>query len=692
MLIALIVKNMLIVSGELFNENLRIMKYLVKVLVVVFFFIGAGYLVAKAVLSNKRADIIPAPVEYVQGFGKFDLNGKVCSGASELLQDYISGFTSLGWSFGEDGDVRFVKDTSIVSEGYALEVTRGSLNVRYSDYSGAFYALQSLLQLADDKGRVAVCKINDYPEYKWRGAMLDLSRHFYGYDFVIKQIDAMAALKLNKLHLHLTDAAGWRIEIDKYPKLTSFAAWRTGTTWKEWWFGDKKYLDEGTPGAYGGYLTKDQAREIVKYAAQRGIEVVPEIEMPAHSEETLTAYPEYSCTGEMYVHPDFCVGKEATFRFLEDILTEVMEIFPSQYIHIGGDEAGKQAWKTCPDCLKRAKVLGLENTDDLQAYMIKRISAFLESKGRRAVGWDEILVGGAPEGAAIMVWRGLENVDEAISQGNEIILTPGAYCYFDTYQDAPGLLPEAMGGYLPLSKVYSYEIPDNDKIVGVQGNLWVEYVSTAEHAEMMIYPRLFAIAELGWGTDNKADYEEFRGRSLRLAEQMKMRGYNVFDLANEYGQRKEYLEPVEHLAIGKKVIYNAAYYPGYTAGGDSALVDGARGGWTYHDARWQGFIRRDRLDVVVDMGEVTEFSQVYADFMQICGPDVYHPAQVIISVSDDNEQYTELLNESYEVVRDSGITFKTVAWNGSAKARYIRYQARAGQFGGFIFTDEIVVK
>ena len=668
------------------------MRYLVRGLIVAFFVLGAGYVIVKANLQDKKADIIPAPVEYVQGFGHFQLNGNVCGGVPALLQDYISASTSLDWSFEGEGKVRFVEDTSIVSQGYRLKVTRDSLVVEYGDYSGAFYALQTILQMEDEKGRIPVCQINDYPEHQWRGAMLDLSRHFYGYDFVIKQIDAMAQLKLNKLHLHLTDAAGWRIEIEKYPRLTSFAAWRTGTTWKEWWFGDRKYLDEGTEGAYGGYLTKDQAREIVKYAAQRGIDVVPEIEMPAHSEETLTAYPEYSCTGEMYVHPDFCVGKEATFRFLEDILTEVMEIFPSEYIHIGGDEAGKQAWKTCPDCLKRAKSLGLENTDDLQAYMIKRIAAFLESKGRKTVGWDEILSGGAPEGAAIMVWRGLENVDEAINQGNGIILTPGAYCYFDTYQDAPELLPEAMGGYLPLSKVYSYEIPDNRNIIGVQGNLWVEYVSTAEHAEMMIYPRLFAIAELGWGTDDKNNYEQFRQRSLKLGEKMKSQGYNVFDLANEYGQRKEYLEPISHLAIGKKVIYNAAYYPGYTAGGDSALVDGARGGWTYHDERWQGFIRRDRLDVVVDMGEPADISEIYADFMQICGPEVYHPRQVIISVSDDNEQYTELLNESYEVVRDSGITFKRVAWNGSAKARYIRYQARAGQFGGFIFTDEIVVK
>lgn len=668
------------------------MKYFIRILIVAFFVVGVCYLVCEMGSGKNQVSIIPAPVEYSAGSGTFSVCGEKCKLDNGQLRDYITMNTPLDWSFSEDGRVRFICDSAIVAEGYRISVTKDSIIVGYSDYSGAFYAVQTILQMMDVSGRVPVCEIYDFPKYEWRGAMLDLSRHFFGYDFVLKQIDAMAALKLNKLHLHLTDAAGWRIEIEKYPRLTSFAAWRTGSTWKEWWFGDRKYLEEGTPGAYGGYLTKEQAREIVRYAAQRGIEVIPEIEMPAHSEETLTAYPEYSCTGEMYVHPDFCIGKEGTFKFLEDILTEVMEVFPSEYIHIGGDEAGKQTWKSCPDCLERVRKEKLENSDALQPYMIKRIADFLQSNGRKVVGWDEILVGGAPEQAAIMIWRGLENVDEAISQGNDIILTPGAYCYFDTYQDAPDRLPEAMGGYLPLSKVYSYEIPDSEKIMGVQGNLWAEYVSTPEHAEMMIYPRLFAIAELGWGTDNKGNYEQFRCRAMAHGERMSEKGYNVFDLSEEYGQRKEFLAPIEHLAIGKKVIYNAPYYPGYTAGGDSALVDGIRGGWTYQDERWQGFIRRDRLDVVIDMGEVTDLSEIYADFMQICGPEVYHPAQVIISVSDDNESFTELLNDSYEVVRDSGITFKRVSWSGSCKARYIRYQARAGQFGGFVFTDEIVVK
>lgn len=642
--------------------------------------------------KEQKPQIIPAPVEYTSGKGYFDLSEGVCSISDSRLQGYISDNSSLEWSFAQNGNILFRTDLSIPAEGYDLSVTRDSIIVKSSDYSGSFYALQTLLQMVDNRGRVPSCRVVDYPKHSWRGAMLDVSRHFYGYDFILKQIDAMALLKLNKLHLHLTDAAGWRIEIEKYPRLTSFAAWRTGNNWKEWWFGDRKYLEEGTEGAYGGYLTKDQARAIVEYAAVRGIEVIPEIEMPAHSEETLTAYPEYSCTGEMYVHPDFCVGNEATFTFLQDILSEIMEVFPSEYIHIGGDEAGKQAWKSCPKCLARVKQENLPDTDALQPYMIKRIAQFLTEKGRKAIGWDEILSGGAPEGAAIMVWRGLENVQEAINQGNDVILSPGAYCYFDTYQDAPGLLPEAMGGYLPLSKVYSYQMPQNEKILGIQGNLWVEYVSTPEHAEKMIYPRLFAIAELGWGTDDKGDYEGFRQRALNLSAIFKNRGYNIFDLSAEYGQRKEFLEPVEHLALGKEVIYNAAYYPGYTAGGDSALVDGVRGGWTYQDERWQGFIRRDRLDVVIDMGESTTLSEIYADFMQICGPDVYHPSQVIISVSDDNQEFTELLNESYEVVRDSGITFKRVAWQGETKGRYIRYQARAGQFGGFIFTDEIVVR
>ena len=346
-------------------------------------------------------------------------------------------------------------------EGYVLIGMSKGVEIHAKTGAGLFYGVQTLLQMTREANKVALGRIVDEPRFEYRGMMLDVSRHFFGLDFVKKQIDAMAYYKLNRLHIHLTDAAGWRIEIKKYPRLTNFAAWRSGKTWKEWWNGDRKYLEEGVEGAQGGYFTQDQCREIVEYAKKHYITVIPEIEMPSHSEEVLTAYPELSCTHVPYKQADFCVGNEKTFEFLENVLLEVMEIFPSEYIHVGGDEASKQSWKTCPKCQARMKKEGLKDVDELQSYLIKRMETFLNKHGRNLLGWDEILEGGLAPNATVMSWRGVEGGLKAIEGGHRAIMTPGGYCYFDSYQDAPHTQPEAIGGYLPLKKVYSYDpIPE----------------------------------------------------------------------------------------------------------------------------------------------------------------------------------------------------------------------------------------
>ena len=590
-----------------------------------------------------------------------------------------------------------------IAESYTLRVTPDSVLITASDSAGLFYARQTLEFLTDSaSGEIPCVEIDDRPGFSWRGFMQDVSRHFFSIEYLKRQIDAMARLKLNVLHLHLTDAAGWRVEIDRYPRLTSFAAWREGALWKDWWFGERKYLPEGTPGAYGGYYTKEELRELVQYAAERCITIVPEIEMPSHSEEVLTAYPELSCTGEPYRHSDFCIGKEETFEFLENVLTEIMEVFPSQYIHIGGDEASKKAWAECPLCQARMKEEGLADVDELQSYMIRRIGRFLEAHGRTPVGWDEILQGGADSAAVVMAWRSVEEGERAASGGNRTVMTPGAYCYFDTYQDDPSTLPTAMGGYLPLSKVYSFEpvpsglSPDEAaKIIGVQANLWCEYVPTEPHAELMIYPRLYALAEVAWSPASGRDYEDFHRRALSLCAQMEAEGYNVFDLAREVGDRPAAQSPVEHLARGCRVSYNAPYNGTYAAGGDTALTDGLHGGWTYGDGRWQGFISRERLNVTVDLGQVRDVHSVEMDFMQVCGPEVFLPAEVVISASEDSVSFVELECVTREVVRDDRVTFVTDGWYGGAipvSARYIHVKARSGRFGGWIFTDEIVVR
>ena len=584
-------------------------------------------------------------------------------------------------------------------EGYAIEVTEDGIKAKATSGAGLFYAAQTLLQLADGGNRIPVCSITDEPQFGYRGMMLDVSRHFFGKEFIKKQIDAIAHFKMNRLHLHLTDAAGWRIEIKKYPRLTDFAAWRKPAIWKDWWFGSREYVEKGTEGAYGGYYTQDDIREIVAYAAERYITIIPEIEMPAHSEEVLTAYPELSCTHEPYKQADFCIGNEKTYEFLENVLTEVMELFPSEYIHIGGDEAGKASWPHCPLCQKRMKEENLSDVNELQSYLIHRIEKFVNSKGRQIIGWDEILDGGLAPNATVMSWRGTEGGIAATESGHKAIMTPGGYCYLDSYQDAPHTQPMAFGPYMPLEKVYSYNPTDGLKeeqaklIYGVQGNLWVEYIPTEELVEYMIYPRILAIAEIGWSNPAARDYGEFRQRAVKSVEWLKANGYNAFDLAKEFGQRKEALTPSEHLAKGKSVAYsaNAPFNDRYNAGGKAALVDGIHGGWTYTDDKWQGFIKGG-VDVTIDLGEEKEISTVSADFMQMCIPDVWLPAKVTISLSSDSAEFRDIATIVHNVVRDEGLSFKNYGWNGKEKGRYVRYRAECGPQRGWLFTDEITVK
>ena len=585
-------------------------------------------------------------------------------------------------------------------EGYVLTSSSKGVGVQAKTGAGLFYGLQTLLQMLADGNKVAYGTITDAPRFEYRGMMLDVSRHFFGLDFVKKQIDAMAYYKLNRLHLHLTDAAGWRIEIKKYPRLTNFAAWRKGKDWKEWWNGNREYVDEESEGAVGGYFTQEQCRELVAYAQKHYITVIPEIEMPSHSEEVLTAYPELSCTHVPYKQADFCVGNEKTFEFLENVLLEVMDIFPSEYIHVGGDEAHKSSWKTCPLCQARMKKEGLKDVDELQSYLITRIEKFLNKHGRNLLGWDEILEGGLAPNATVMSWRGTEGGLKAIESGHRAIMTPGEFCYFDAYQDAPHTQPEAIGGYVPIKRVYSYNpIPDTltpeqaTLMYGVQANLWAEYIPTKEHMEYMIYPRILALAEVAWSAVENKDYEDFHGRALKAVDELRAKGYHPFDLKQEVGNRPEANNPVEHLGVGKNVSYaeGTEYYPGYSAGGDDALVNGIRGGWNYSDKLWQGFLKG--IDVTIDLEKETNIQEVNADFMQICGPEVFLPKEVIISVSNDGKEFTELVKLPHQVIRDDAVSFKNFGWKGTANARYVRYQANIDEnFGGFLFVDEIIIK
>ena len=667
--------------------------------------------------SLKAQSVIPVPLKMEQGTGCFLLSENTrlyinLQGLEAQLLENCLQALPVHLKKGKKKDTQNILSLLITEknhqlpspESYTLSVTPQQILIRATSGAGLFYGMQTLLQLAQPSGAgsysIASVEIEDTPRFAYRGLMLDVSRHFSTKEFIKKQIDALAYYKINRLHLHLTDAAGWRLEIKKYPLLTEFAAWRTDPTWKQWWNGGRKYVRFDAPGAYGGYYTQDDIREILEYARQHYITVIPEIEMPSHSEEVLAAYPQLSCSGEPYKNSDFCVGNEETFTFLENVLTEVMELFPSEYIHIGGDEAGKSAWKTCPKCQKRMKDEHLANVDELQSYLIHRIEKFLNNHGRHLLGWDEILQGGIAPNATVMSWRGEEGGIAAVTSGHRAIMTPGAYCYLDSYQDAPYSQPEAIGGYLPLKKVYSYNpVPasltaEQAKLVyGVQGNLWVEYIPTPEHVEYMIYPRILALAETAWSAPERKSWPDFHTRALSAVADLQAKGYHPFDLKKEIGSRPESLQSVSHLALGKKVIYNSPYSSHYPAQGNTALTDGIRGDWTYGDGSWQGFISDNRLDVTIDMEKETSIHSVTAAFMQVVGAEVFLPETVVISISDDGTHFTELRKQHFEVSKETPIRFTDISWQGEAKGRYVRYQAQAGsEFGGWIFTDEIIVK
>lgn len=376
------------------------------------------------------------------------------------------------------------------------------------------------------------------PDSPYRGLHLNVSRHFFNTDYVKKQIDLVATYKINRLHWHLTDGAGWRLEIPGYPRLTEFAAWRKAANLQDWGKYDHHFCEKDEEGAYGGYYTEADVREVLEYARLRHVTVIPEIEMPGHSGEVLAAYPQLSCTGKPYTSGEVCIGNEETFKFFEDVLDEVIRLFPSRYIHIGGDEASRRHWKACPKCQKRMKEEGLKDESELQSYMIARIEKYLNDKGREIIGWDEILDGGLAPNATVMSWRGTEGGIAAARMGHYAIMTPESHCYLDHYQDDPETQPLAFGACVPIGQTYSYDpAPDSlgtdicKYILGVQGNVWAEYLPTYEHAEYMIYPRIIALAEVGWTPVKNKHPESFKRRINNEIRHIKAKGYNPFTLS-----------------------------------------------------------------------------------------------------------------------------------------------------------------
>jgi hexosaminidase len=510
--------------------------------------------------------IIPSPVSLVPLDGSFTFSQKSriilsnLNNETKLIADYLALLIKNPTGFSipiEEGSkeishsVFMSFDTSVANnEGYVLKITPDIIDIKAKSAVGIFYAVQTLRQLLPvevEKEKkveglilsVPACEIKDEPGFKYRGMHLDVGRHMFPVAYIKRYIDMMALHKMNTFHWHLTEDQGWRIEIKKYPRLTEIGGFR-----KETLVGSGSERPEVFDGkSYGGFYTQEEIKDIVAYAKLKFITIIPEIEMPGHSSAALAAYPEYSCTGgpievktKWGVFPDvYCAGKEVTFNFLEDVLSEVIDLFPGKYIHIGGDECPKDRWQKCQACQDRMKKEGLKDEKELQSYFIQRIEKFLISKNRKLIGWDEILEGGLAPEATVMSWRGIEGGIEAAKQKHDVIMSPYNDVYLYIYQCEPEGQPLAAGGYLPLEKVYSFNpLPEKliaieqKYILGLEGCLWSEFVDSPELLEYMVYPRMFASAETGWTLASKKDFESFLSRLEIVKKRYDAIGINYF--------------------------------------------------------------------------------------------------------------------------------------------------------------------
>jgi len=737
--------------------------------------LAAGIVLCSCGSHDPQIAIVPYPNHLETGRGTYRVTDRpvTCdSRTDERTQRAVVGFAArLATVTGGTNPVtvadevpasgiRFVTDESLPAEGYELNVDGEGIEVRASQFPGFLYALQSLEQLLpaavygtepapDAAWEVPCVKIADAPRFAYRGMHLDVARHFFSVDEVKRYIDVMAIHKLNTLHWHLTDDQGWRIEIKRYPELTAVGSIRKATVVRKEWG-----TYDGTP--YGGFYTQDEIRDVVKYAADRGVTVIPEIDLPGHMLAALTAYPELGCTGGPYevwgrwgVADDvLCPGREKTFEFLEGVLTEVMELFPSEYIHIGGDECPKVRWEKCPRCQAKIRQLGLKDDGEhtaehyLQSYVTDRIGKFLAQHGRRIIGWDEILEGRAPSDAVVMSWRGSEGGIAAAKLGHDVIMTPNSHFYFDYYQSLDtDAEPFGIGGYIPMEQVYSYDpafpelTPEQQKhILGVQANLWTEYVLSDEHLEYMLLPRLAALSEVQWCLPETKDWNRFIG-SFRMDEIYSQMGYefakHIFGVTASYAVDPEkggvvmtlttqggapirytldgsdptassplYKAPVTigesctfkaaalregmqtpvyarkfdfNKATGRRIALNAAPTLKYTYGGASLLVDGYRGGPVYSNGAWIGF-----LNDTIDMQGAKPYSAVTVESLVEKGEWVFPPSSVGVYLSDDGSEFTEaaLMSVPQETAGspDGVKPFKVLFPETSA--RYLRVVAR----------------
>jgi hexosaminidase len=527
--------------------------------------LGSFFNIAMATAADAPA-LVPLPMEMKSLSGNFELKPNTAilvdkdsadaMNVGRQLAERIKTSAGLDLKISttdsegkQSGAIRITSknaNASLGAEGYRLEVAPDGIVIVGKDGPGMFYGIQTLMQLLPPQvfsptkvtdsiaWTIPAVEIKDQPRFRWRGMMLDESRHFFNKEEVKNFLDLMAEHKLNTFHWHLVDDNGWRIEIKRYPKLTEVSGWRKGI---DFGLDPKASTAYDKDGRYGGFFTQNDVRELLAYAKARYITIVPEIELPGHSAAALTAYPEFSCFGGPYDCDSnrmgiYCIGNDTTFEFLENVLSEVIDLFPGKYIHIGGDEVDKSNWEKCPKCQDRIKQEKLNNVNELQSYCIKRIEKFLNSKGRTLIGWDEILEGGLAPNATVMSWRNVEAGRDSANSGHDVVMTPTSHCYFDYLQATAGE-PRGIGGFIPLQKVYEFEpvVPGiaTDKakhVMGAAGNLWSEFFPNYAHVQYMAYPRACAMAELTWTNPKLKNWDDFKHRLETQLERLKVQGVN----------------------------------------------------------------------------------------------------------------------------------------------------------------------
>lgn len=726
--------------------------------------------------AQQEADyqIIPMPQEIVTASGNpFILKSSVkilypegnenMQRNAKFLADYLK--TATGKDFvieagteGENAIVLALGTESENPESYQLKVTGDGITITAPTEAGVFYGIQSLrkslpVAIGAEIALPAV-EIKDAPRFAYRGAHFDTSRHFFTVDEVKTYIDMMALHNMNRFHWHITEDQGWRLEIKKYPKLTEIGSKRTETV-----IGRNSGEYDGKP--YGGFYTQEEAKEIVAYAAERYITVIPEIDLPGHMQAALAAYPELGCTGGPYevwrqwgVSEDvLCAGNDQVLKFLEDVYAELIEIFPSEYIHVGGDECPKVRWEKCPKCQARIKELGLKADKDhtaeqrLQSYIINYAEQFLNGKGRQIIGWEEILEGGLAPNATVMSWRGIEGGIEAVKHKHDAIMTPSSFLYFDYYQTMDtDNEPPAIGGYVPLEKVYSYEpvpqilTPEEAKhIVGIQANLWTEYIPTYSQVEYMELPRMAALSEVQWTMPEKKEYADFLKRLPGLIAVYDINQYNyakhIFQVKSQYTPDTEanvlnvVLSTIDNtpvyytldgseptassniytdtLKIGQSctlkaitirpngssavlkedIKFNKATMQPitmqqpinekYKFEGKNTLIDGLAGSRNYRTGRWIAFYQND-LEAVIDLQQEIPISKAWVRTYVEIGEEILDLRELSVAVSNDGKEYKEVKSEVYPAVSKedkNGIYTHELSFD-TVQARYVKITAR----------------